>query len=119
MKTNTQNQNSGLKSRPEQLGTGRKHSKRNFVDPNQTELVGIIWQPLHYPFRLRAGDVFRYENRLCRVLRVNESEAVVIMNQPVRDFKTRFDKPVRFQPPPRRFYISSNSEVEILNRKSL
>jgi hypothetical protein len=39
------------------------------------------------------------------------------MNRPVRDFKTRFDKPVRFQPPPHRFYISSNSEVEILNHK--
>jgi hypothetical protein len=94
-----------------------KTTKQNGNDPNQAELVGIIWQPLEHPFRLHAGDVFRFENRLCRVLRVNESEAVVIMNRPVRQFKTRFDKPVRFQPPPRRFYISSNSEVEILNAK--
>jgi hypothetical protein len=31
--------------------------------------------------------------------RINDCAAVVIANQPVRDFKTRFDKPVRFQPP--------------------
>ena len=34
-----------------------------------------------------------------RVIRINECAAVVIMNRPVRDFKTRFDKPVRLQPP--------------------
>ena len=89
--------------------------KRSPVDPNQTEF-GIIWQLEEYPFRLRAGDIFRFDGRLCLVLRVNYSSAVVIMNRPVRDFKTRFDKPVRFQPPPARFYISPNSEVTILNR---
>ena len=86
-------------------------------DANQTEF-GIIWQLTEYPFRLRAGDIFRFDGRLCLVLRVNYSAAVVIMNRPVRDFKTRFDKPVRFQPPPARFYISPNSEVTILNRKA-
>jgi hypothetical protein len=40
------------------------------------------------------------------------------MNVPVREFKTRFDKPVRFQPPPHQFYISPNSEVTVLNRKA-
>jgi hypothetical protein len=40
------------------------------------------------------------------------------MNRPVRDFKTRFDKPVRFQPPPTLFRISPQSEVPILNRKA-
>ena len=94
-----------------------RHARNHFPDPAQAELVGIIWQSMQHPFRLRAGDVFRFNGRLCRVMRVNESEAVVIMNRPVRDFKTRFDKPVRFQPPPARFYISSNSEVEILNPK--
>lgn len=94
-----------------------KHTKQFFNDPNQTEF-GLIWNPSDYPFRLHAGDVFRFNGRLCRVVRVNESEAVVIMNRPVRDFKTRFDKPVRFQPPPARFYISSQSEVEILNRNN-
>ena len=93
-----------------------KHTKRHFNDPNQTEFFGIIWQPLHHPFRLHAGDVFRMDNRLCRVVRVNYSCAVVIMNRPVRDFKTRFDKPVRFTPPPAMFRISPQSEVEILNR---
>jgi len=90
--------------------------KRNGHDPNQTEF-GIIWQTAEYPFRLRAGDVIRFDNRLCRVMRVSECAAVVIMNQPVRDFKTRFDKPVRFQPPPKLFRVSPNAEVEILNRK--
>jgi hypothetical protein len=84
-------------------------------DPNQTEFVGIIWLPLQHPFRLRAGDVFRFDHRLCRVIRVNECAAVVLMNRPVRDFKTRFDKPVRFTPPPAMFRISPNSEVKILN----
>ena len=92
-----------------------KHRKRHFSDPNQTEFVGIVWQPLSHPFRLQAGDVFRMDNRLCRVLRVNECAAVIVMNRPVRNFKTRFDKPVRFQPPPATFRISPNSEVEILN----
>ena len=92
-------------------------TKRNAVDPNQREF-GIVWQLSAYPFRLRAGDVIRFDGRLCRVVRVNECAAVVIMNRPVRDFKTRFDKPVRFQPPPVMFRISSNSDTEILNRKN-
>jgi hypothetical protein len=91
--------------------------RRSFNDPAQTKFVGLIWRPFQYPFRLRAGDVIRYDNRLCRVIRVNECAAVVIMNQPVRRFKTRFDKPVSFQPPPAMFRICSNSDVEILNRK--
>ena len=96
----------------------RKSPKRNSHDPNQTEF-GIIWQLEAYPFRLRAGDVLRLaDGKLCRVIRVNYSCAVVVMNRPLREFKTRFDKPVRFQPPPHRFYISPESEVEILNRKT-
>ncbi len=97
------------------LGTVRR-KKRSYVDPNQIEF-GIIWQTLKLPFRLRAGDVIRFNGRLCRVIRVNECAAVVIMNRPVRDFKTRFDKPVHFQPPPAMFRISPQSEVTILNRK--
>ena len=89
----------------------------NGHDPHQWEF-GTIWQLAEYPFRLRAGDVIRFDNRLCRVIRVNDCAAVVIMNQPIRDFKTRFDKPVRFQPPPKLFRISPDSEVEILNRKA-
>lgn len=90
--------------------------KRNGPDPNQIEF-GIVWQSAEHPFRLRAGDVLRFDNRLCRVIRVTECAAVVIMNRPVRDFKTRFDQPVRFQPPPRWFRISPNAEVEILNHR--
>ncbi len=92
--------------------------KRNGHDPNQTEF-GIIWQVAAYPFHLRAGDVIRFNNRLCRVIRVNDCSAVVIMNQPVRDFKTRFDQPVQFQPPPVTFRISPQSEVPILNRRNV
>jgi hypothetical protein len=91
-------------------------SKHKFIDPNQTEF-GIVWRPFSYPFRLRAGDVIRYDNRLCRVIRVNDCAAVVIMNRPTRQFKTRFDKPVRFTPPPALFQISPNSQTEILNLK--
>ncbi len=94
-----------------------RHTRRYFYDPAQTEFVGIIWQPLRHPFRLHAGDVIRFDGRLCRVLRVNACAAVVIMNRPIRDFKTRFDKPVRFQPPPALFRISPNSDLEILNHK--
>lgn len=96
--------------------TATVRKKRGFVDPNQKEF-GIIWQILNPPFRLRAGDVFWFNGRLCRVIRVNACAAVVIMNRSVRDFKTRFDKPIRFQPPPTLFRISPQSEVTILNRK--
>lgn len=93
-----------------------KRSRKRFNDPNQAEFVGIIWQDLQHPFRLHAGDVIRFDNRLCRVIRVNECAAVVIMNRPTREFTTRFDKPVRFTPPPATFRISPQSECEILNR---
>jgi len=90
--------------------------KRGFVDPNQIEF-GIIWRTLNRPFRLQAGDVIPFNGRLCRVIHVNECAAVVMMNRPVRDFKTRFDKPVRFHQPPVVFRISPQSQVPILNRK--
>lgn len=89
----------------------RKH--RN--EPDQSEFVGLIWQPAQLPFRLHAGDVIRYDGRLCRVLRVNECAAVVIMNRPTREFTTRFDKAVRFTPPPAQFRLSPQSAVEIVN----
>ena len=93
------------------------NGKNGARDPNQDEF-GIIWELSAYPFKLRAGDVFKFNERLCRVIRVNYSSAVVIMSLPMRKFKTRFDKPVRFQPPPKRFYISPDSEVTVLNRKA-
>lgn len=95
-----------------------KRAKQPFHDRNQTELFGVVWFKPEKPFRLRVNDLFRCDGRLCRVLRVNECAAVIVMNRPVREFKTRFDKPVRFQPPPATFRISPDSEVEILNRKS-
>jgi hypothetical protein len=90
--------------------------KRDLIDPNQIEF-GISWLTWKSPFRLQAGDVFRFNGKLCRVIRVSECAAVVVMNRPMRNFKTRFDKPVRFQPPPMLFRIGAQSEVEILNRK--
>jgi hypothetical protein len=95
-----------------------KRKNRSFNDPAQTRFVGIIWQRLGQPSRLCAGDVIRFHDRLCRVIRVNDCAAVVIMNRPPRVFKTRFDKPVCFQPPPAMFRISPQAEVEILNRKA-
>jgi hypothetical protein len=38
-----------------------------------------------------------------------------LVNQPKRVFKTRFDKPVSFQPSPRIVRMSANAETEILN----
>jgi len=95
----------------------KKHPPPPPRDPHQNEFA-IIWELSEYPFKLRAGDVFKFNDRLCRVVRVNECSAVVVMNLPVRDFKTRFDKPVRFQPSPRMFRISPQSDVPILNRRS-
>jgi len=94
-----------------------KRNRRSFSDPAQTELFAIVWFTVaRQPFRLRAGDVIRLDGKLGRVLRVNDCAAVILMNRPVRAFMTRFDKPVRFQPPPAMFRISPNSETEILNR---
>jgi hypothetical protein len=82
----------------------------------QGELFGFFWQNPP-PFRLRVNDVIRYDGRLGRIIRVTDCAAVVLMRRPQRVFKTRFDKPVRFQPSPATFRIAADSEVEILNRK--
>ncbi len=84
----------------------------------QAELFGLVWPRLRQPFRLRVNDVLRINGRLGRVIRVSECSAVVLMNRATRQFSTRFDKQVRFQPSPVTFRICANSEVEILNRKT-
>ncbi|HWN97188.1 MAG TPA: hypothetical protein VNT99_19310 [Methylomirabilota bacterium] len=86
-------------------------------DARQAELFTEAWLPPRHPFRLRVNDLFRSEGRLCRVIRVTECAAVVLMNMPERIFTTRFDKPVKFRQPPLLFRISANAAVEILNRK--
>ncbi len=96
------------------MKTKRKPHQPNL---NQPELVGLVWRPRQFQFRLRVGDVVRLDNRLCRVVRVNECAAVLLMNQPARQFKTRFDRPVRFELPPSLTRVSSNADLEILNRK--
>ena len=83
----------------------------------QVELFGLLLQR-RYPFRLRANDVIRVDGRLARIIRVTECAAVVLVNRPARAFKTRFDKPVCFQPSAVTFRISADSETEILNRKA-
>jgi hypothetical protein len=77
----------------------------------------LVWRPFRHPFRLRVNDVVRIDGRLCRVIRVTECAAVLLMNPPLREFTTRFDRHVRFQPRPVTFRISANSPMEILNRK--
>lgn len=84
----------------------------------QGELFGLIWRPFRRPFRLRVNDIIRVDGRLGLVIRVSECSAVVLMNRRTREFSTRFDKPVRFQPSPMTFRISANAETEILNRKA-
>ena len=67
-------------------------------------------------FRLRAGDLIRYEGKPCRVLRVTDSSAVVAVTKQPREFTTLFGVRVHIQPKPSLVRISSNSEVPILNR---
>ena len=92
-----------------------KKNKRNLADPAQPELFAVVFWKATRPFRLHAGDVVKYGDRLCRVLRVNDCSAVLLMNQRTRAFKTRFDKQVRFQPPPAVFRVSPNSNLPILS----
>ncbi len=82
----------------------------------QAELFGLIPHYREQQFRLRVNDIIRIDGRLCRVIRVSECAAVVLMNRPPREFKTRFDRVVRFQPSPAQFRISPNAELEVLNR---
>lgn len=85
--------------------------------PEQGELFGLVWRKFQPRFRLRVNDLLRIDGALCRVIRVTECAAVVLMNRPPREFTTRFDRHVRLQPAPLTFRISPNSETEILNRK--
>ncbi|MEO7300528.1 MAG: hypothetical protein ABI042_18340 [Verrucomicrobiota bacterium] len=87
----------------------------NIVD--QGELFGLIWRPFQQKYRLRVNDIIRLGDRLARVVRINDCAAVVLINQPTREFVTRWDKHVCFDPPPRIVRISVNSETEILNGK--
>jgi hypothetical protein len=88
------------------------------MNSQQAELFGLIWRPFREGTRLRVNDIIRMGGRLCRVIRVNECAAVVLINQSTRKFKTRWDKEVQFQPPHATVRISVNSEMEIINRKA-
>jgi hypothetical protein len=93
--------------------------KRSRPDSRQPELFRETWLPLRHPFRLQVNDLFRSEGKLCRVIRVSECAAVVLMNLPARVFTTRFDKAVQFRRPPTVFRISPNAEVQLLNRPNV
>ena len=69
-----------------------------------------------YPFRLRAGDVIRFDGQACRVVRVTDCSAVVAVTKQPREFTTLFGVRVRIQPKPGLVRISPQSEVPILNR---
>lgn len=66
-----------------------RRAQNHSHDPAQTELVGSLGQRAPHPFRLRAGDVIRFNGRLGRVIRVNECAAAILMNRPVREFKPK------------------------------
>ena len=68
------------------------------------------------PYRLREGDIVRYEGEPCPVVRVNDCAAVVAVARPAREFTTLFGKRVRLQPKPALVRISPQSEIPILNR---
>ena len=67
-------------------------------------------------YTLRAGDLVEYAGQPCRVIRVNESNAIVEVIQKPRTITPRFGKPVTIQPKPKLERISPNSEIPILNR---
>ena len=67
-------------------------------------------------FRLRPGDVIRYDGKPCRVVRVTDCAAVVAVTKPARTFTTLAGKTVTLQPSPALVRISPNSDIEILNR---
>ena len=69
-----------------------------------------------HAYRLRPGDLIRYDGQPCPVLRVTDCAAVVAVAKPPRTFTTLFGKTVRIQPKPALVRISPNAELEILNR---
>lgn len=93
--------------------------QRSRSDSRQAELFAEVWLPPRHPFRLRVNDLFRSEGKLCRVIRVTECAAVVLMNTSARRFKTRFDRVVTFRRPPMLFRVSPNAQVQILNRPNV
>ena len=67
-------------------------------------------------YTLRAGDVVEYAGQPCRVIRVTDSSAVIMVARPARTIAPRFGKPVTIQPSPKLERISSQSQIPILNR---
>ena len=102
--------------RTQEAGAGGLILRENLaVLPEQREFA-LLWRPFRHPFRLRVNDVIRVDERRGRVIRVTDCAAVVLINPRVREFTTRFDKPVRFQPRPKLVRIAANAETEVFNR---
>ena len=57
-----------------------------------------------------------YAGQPCRVLRVNDCSAVLVVTQKPRTITPRFGSPVTIQPRPKLERISPQSEIPILNR---
>ena len=123
MKTTTLHHSKGLTSRAELYRTEPS------IVPPSGEAAGSLLPSakqqflalqkslrLASPFRLRAGDVIRYNGKPCLVIRVSECAAIIAVRQSAREFTTLFGKLVRIRPKPKLVRISSNSEVPILNR---
>ena len=66
--------------------------------------------------RLQSGDLVRYGDKVCRVLRVSDCSAVIGIPQPERTITTLAGKSVTIIPHPKWVHISPNSEIEIINR---
>ena len=67
-------------------------------------------------FRLRAGDIVRYEGQSCPVIRVSDCAAVIAITKPAREFTTLFGVRVTIQPKPALVRISPQSEIPIIKR---
>lgn len=117
MKDTTSSNFEGLRSRAELPGTGLVQQSLRAQLRLPLVPVPVPLQPA-YPYRLRAGDFILYEGRICKVQRVNDCAAVILMNQPAREFTTLFGKHVRIKPKPKIVRIGSNSLVPILKRRS-
>ena len=87
------------------------------IQPGRVAPAPIFFENMStHIFRLQPGDIIKWDGEPCRVVRVNESAAVIAIRKPVREFQTLAGKNVKFQPSPKHVWISPNSEVEILNR---
>ena len=99
------------------LPASRPRQNRHALPPTQRRRRFSIQTKfaMNNSFRLRAGDVIRFEGQPCRVVRVNDCASVVAVAKQPREFTTLFGVGVRIQPKAALVRISPDSEIEILN----